>query len=470
MASEDIFHYIDNTWSLLERSCGKEALCTADPKMMSDKKPTIYISSAENPGIVDENVCVSVLPDNLDEIEHHGLLYVPNPYITPGGRFNEMYGWDSYFIVLGLKASGRMEMARNMVDNHLYEVRHYGRVLNSNRTYHLSRSQPPFLSRMVLEVYGSDAAKLKEAYPLLVKYYRFWNSLPRLVGSCQLSRYYDDGQGPAIEVLSSEIDHLGLNHFDRVEKLVLENAIEVSDRHYDHQSKTWKEPYYLDDKAMRESGFDVSCCFGPYGIETTHHIPVCLNSLLCLMEEDLAKIADKIGIEHSWEKFAKARQKRINRLLWNDDKGLYFPYNYKKQAQHEYPFLTTFYPLWAKIATKKQAAAVAANLRLFERAGGLMAGSKTTGCQWDAPYGWAPFHWIVIEGLRNYGYHKEACRIAEKFSALIEKEYEKRGHIFEKYDVVKCTADVHPEYGYESNEFGFGWTNAVYLLMKSIDK
>ncbi len=465
MADQDIIDYIEKTWTLLERSCDQGALCTPDPKLISDNHPVIYIAQDEDPERIHLRAEVKILPDTVEDIEHHGLLFVPKPYITPGGRFNEMYGWDSYFIVLGLKASGRLDMARNMVDNHLYEVQHYGHVLNSNRTYHLTRSQPPVLSLMVLEVYGNDIAKLTEAYPLLVKYYSFWNQPPRLVKNYGLSRYYDHGQGPAVEVLSSEIDHLGFNHFDRVESLVLKKVLHVSDKYYDPKTKTWKESYYLDDKAMRESGFDVSCCFGPYGIETTRHIPVCLNTLLFMMEQDLAVIANKLGIKHDWDKLAQARKTRINRLLWSEERGLYFPYNFKRKTHYAYPFLATFYPLWAKIASPEQAAAVAGNLAIFEGKGGLMASSTATGCQWDAPYGWAPFQWIAIEGLRNYGYHKEADRIAKKFTSLIEKEYQRTGHIYEKYDVDRCTSDVHLEYGYESNEYGFGWTNAVYLLL-----
>ncbi len=463
MANQDITDYIEKTWQLLERSCYQDTLCTLDPKLINDDRPVIYISQNEDPEKLNLKAEIKVLPDTFEEIEHHGLLFVPKPYITPGGRFNEMYGWDSYFIVLGLKASGKMDMAKNMVDNHLYEVHHYGYVLNSNRTYHLSRSQPPVLSQMVLEVYENDIAKLEEAYPLLVKYYRFWNQRPHLIKIYGLSRYYDLSRGPAVEVFSSEIDHLGFNHFDRVESLVLENALHVSDKYYDLKTKTWKECYYLDDKAMRESGFDVSCCFGPYGIETTLHLPVCLNTLLYMMERDLAFIADKLEIKHEWDKLAENRKARINRLLWSEERGLYLPYNYKRKTHHAYPFLTTFYPLWAKIATPQQAAAVADNLPLFESKGGLMASSAATGCQWDAPYGWAPLQWIAVEGLRNYGYHEEADRIAKKFTSLIEKEYQRTGHIYEKYDVDKCTADIHLKFGCESNETGFGWTNAVYL-------
>jgi len=461
-------HYIQETWDRLERSSSK-ASGLYDPKMQPDQKPIIYISRQENEARLRKtlrDVQLRVLPESFDKIEHHGLLYLPHPYITPGGRFNEMYGWDSYFILLGLLEEGRQDMARHLVDNQLYQVEHYGRVLNSNRTYHLLRSHPPFLSRMVLKVYGDHPDRLKEAYPILKKYYEFWNTPPRHGPEHHLARYYDDGSGPAIEVLSSEIDCEGMNHFNRVEKMIREGKLSVPKEYYD---QTLQEAYYLDDRAMRESGFDITCAFGPYGIETTKQIPVCLNSLLYAMEKDLQEIAEILDREEEkkqWKLQAKRRKFMINRLLWSEEKGLYLSYNIDKRSHTQYPFLTAYYPLFAGIATPEQAACLVNRLPLFERQWGLTTSTVQTGCQWDSPYGWAPLHLIVVVGLMRYGYQAEAQRIAEKFCSLVEKEFQRSGQMFEKYDVIKGTADVHLDFGYESNEHGFGWTNGVYLVFK----
>lgn len=467
MTSPDTVQYIHDSWKTLERTCSN-ATSAIDPKLQSHDKPILYIPQDESLEKIQNShrhFEVRILPETYQQIEHHGLLYLPKPYITPGGRFNEMYGWDSYFILLGLLESGELEMAQNIVDNQLYQVKHYGHVLNSNRSYHLTRSHPPFLSQMVLQVYGQNTDKLKKAYPLLKQYYHFWSTFPRYDSEYHLSRYYDHSMGPAIEVLSSEIDHLGKNHFDRIEDLITSGRLSVSNKYYDTQLK---ELYYLDDRAMRESGFDVSCCLGPYGIETTHHFPVCLNTLLYLMEKDLKKIAKKLHLyqdEQMWKSLAKRRKVLINRYLWNEEEGLYFPYNFHKKSQTLYPFLATFYPLWAGIASKEQAAAVVNNLPLFERKGGLVSSTVQTGCQWDSPYGWAPLHWIAYSGLMRYGYESEARRIADKFCRLIEQEFAGHGHFFEKYNVIDCNSSVHLHFGYESNETGFGWTNAIYLLL-----
>ena len=468
ISTPDTFQYISNTWTQLERSCAKPS-SLYDPKMRPDRKPLIYISPQENLNEIKKklkDVHVHVLPKDIKEIEHQGLLYLPKPYVTPGGRFNEMYGWDSYFILLGLLEEGQHKMARDIVDNQLYQVQHYGHVLNSNRTYHLSRSHPPFLTQMVLKVYRDDVEQLKVTYPILKKYYDFWSAPPRHVKKYHLARYYDNTTGPAIEVLTSEIDHLGFNHFDRVEQLIQQGKLTVSSDHYDQELK---ETYYLDDRAMRESGFDVSCCFGPYGIETTQQLPVCLNTLLYMMEKDLTKIAKILGYKEEkkqWKLQAKRRKKMINEWLWSEEKGLYFPYNTHKKSHYQYPFLATYYPMWAGIASKEQAASLVNHLPLFERQWGLVTSTTQTGCQWDSPYGWAPLHLIAIMGLSRYGYHAESKRIAEKFCALVEKEFTQHGHMFEKYDVINGTANVNLDFGYESNEHGFGWTNAVYLLLK----
>ena len=157
---------------------------------------------------------------NLDG--YHGILslaigacrngdYQGLPFVVPGGRFNEMYGWDSYFIQVGLLRDGEVEKARDLVDNFVYEIEHYGTILNANRTYYLTRSQPPFLTEMVLGVYRQtrDKAWLRAAWPAVLSYYRFWTTPPHLVETTGLSRYYDMGNGPAPEVLSDELDAQG---------------------------------------------------------------------------------------------------------------------------------------------------------------------------------------------------------------------------------------------------------------------
>src|SRR5215469_1156298 len=221
---------------------------------------------------------------------------------------------------------------------------------------------------------------------------------------------------------------------------------------------------------MRESGFDPSNRFGPFSADIIHYNPVCLNTLLYLMESESGEILEILGRQGEaeiWRGRARQRAEKINHLMWDAGAGMYFDYNFEHRTLRRYPFLTTFYPLWAGIASPAQAAQVAANLSVFERPGGLQTSARQTGDQWDAPFGWAPLEWIAVQGLRRYGYNAEADRIATKFLSLVLREYEKYGVILEKYDVVHARADIGREirFGYTTNEAGFGWTNAVFTAL-----
>jgi alpha,alpha-trehalase len=218
---------------------------------------------------------------------------------------------------------------------------------------------------------------------------------------------------------------------------------------------------------MRESGFDPSNRFGPFNIDIIHYNPVCLNSLLYLMETDTATILKTLGRAREagvWTRRAAARRQAINRLMWDEQDGLYYDYNFVGGRVRRYPFATTFYPLWVGIASRAQAARVVANLARFEGAGGLQTSTNVSGSQWDAPFGWAPLQMIAVEGLRRYGYNREADRITANFLSLILKEFNQHNTIVEKYDVLRRESEIKGglKFGYDYNVIGFGWTNAAF--------
>ena len=211
------------------------------------------------------------LPDDPREIQQQGLLYLPYPYVVPGGRFNEMYGWDSYFIQVGLLGDGEVELAKNMIDNFLYQVDHYGKILNANRTYYLTRSQPPFLTQMILGVYKKtlDRRWLEGTVPAIEKYYSFWVAEPHATKQTGLSRYYDFGDGPAPEVIADERDERGRTHYDRVKEYYRTHEVKDYDvsKFYDKQKDQLTDLFYKGDRSMRESGFDPSNRFGPFSAD-----------------------------------------------------------------------------------------------------------------------------------------------------------------------------------------------------------
>ena len=513
-AFASILRYIQADWDQLTRSMTR---CDSivDPKL--PEPAVLYLPAGfPKPDSVKKlaascNVQVQHLPvkiehpgqANLETIKPHGLLFLPNPYVVPGGRFNEMYGWDSYFIILGLVQGGRVELARGMVENFLFEIEHYGTVLNANRTYYLTRSQPPFLTSMIMSVYEAEKAAervdrkwLERAYRLAAQDYAMWTRVPHLAGATGLSRYYDFGTGPTPE---SSQDEVGLRR-KVVGYFLLQPQL---GRRYLVVKSNTKRPgqavgpsytvqvcevqttpgnpacdsagdvnlsaeYYKGDRSMRESGFDVSFRFGPYGAATHHFAPICLNSLLYKTEKDLAKMEHELGRPaetEKWERRASQRKKLIDQYLWNSSRGLFFDYNVEAGARSTYEYVTALYPLWAGLATSEQARAVWRNLKIFEQPGGLAASSVNSGAQWDYPYGWAPLQLLAVEGLRHYGDNSDAHRIAAKFLSTVLENFRREGTIQEKYNVVTGSSEAPVTAGYRTNVIGFGWTNGVFLQL-----
>ena len=434
-----------------------------DPKFSvgPDGRWPLYISRSEDAQLVEEGlrrdmpaagfrtISIKQLPEDMDSLPQQGLLYLPKPYVVPGGRFNEMYGWDSYFIQLGLLKDNELELAKDMANNFLYQVKYYGKVLNANRTYYLNRSQPPFLPQMVLGVYAKthDRKWLEDALPLIEKYYKLWATEPHLTPESGLL---------AIGI-SARVLHLRSFRRKRTRKaghalyLVRDyyRTHDVPDyrldQYYDKNTDQLTMLFYKGDRSMRESGFDPSNRFGPFNIDIIHYNPVCLNSLLYLMETQTAEILDELGRKPeaaSWRAKANFRASAINRLMWDEQDGLYYDYDFADKRVRRYPFLTTFYPLWAGIASKEQAARIVKNLPLFEKVGGLETSTLVSGNQWDSPFGWAPLEMIAVEGLRRYGYHADAERISMEFLSLVNREYQRMGYIVEKYDVVNGGSNV----------------------------
>lgn len=483
-------YHIQETWPSLTRGLrnAPEAIC--DVKLGEECKYTspIYISPGEDMARVQRifekslggerasSLRLRELPMDASRIKEHGLLFLPGRYVVPGGRFNEMYGWDSYFMALGLLRQGRVPIARAIADQCLYQVEHYGTVLTANRTYYLSRSHPPLLGRLILAVYRAtgDLAWLKKALPLLEKFYFYWTVPPHLVPAVQLSRFYDFSGGPAPEVARGEFDELGRNHYERLRTHLAAggNGLRTPHEYLDPGTQELTELAYHADRTMRESGFDVSGRFGFANLEVLEIVPVCLNTLLWRLEQDIAQIReflDSSATASVWQQRAAQRAAAINERFWDEDGGMFFDFDLRSGERRDYPFATTFWPLWAGLATREQASRIAASLPDFEADGGLLTSLRRTGCQWDRPFGWAPLNYMAVMGLNRYGYRTDAKRLARRFVSLVISEFRRTGTLFEKYDVEACTAEVHGKliYGYASNEPGFGWTNAC--LMELLD-
>jgi alpha,alpha-trehalase len=504
--------YIASGWDTLTRSmsdCGS----VVDTKLAAAS--VLYIPADFNPPPTVQqlqNQCkveVKHLPQPIqhlgqvdpNKIDPPGLLYLENKYVVPGGRFNEMYGWDSYFIIRGLIEDKRVDLARGMVENFFFEIEHYGAVLNANRTYYLTRSQPPFLTSMILSVYEAqkaagreDRAWLARAYDYATRDHALWTREPHLAGATGLSRYFDFGTGPAPESVKDETGHYrqvaafflmqpdrGRQYLATVPKnsssaigpifalQVCDSPKTMARSECDSAgSAALSADYYKGDRAMRESGYDISFRFGPYGAATHHFVPVCLNSLLYKTEKDLEHISEILGRPQDaeqWREQAEDRKQRIQKYLWDAKRGMYFDYDFEKQELSTYEYVTTFFPLWAGIATPEQAHSLMQHLSTFEKPGGLIMSPYETGGQWDFPYAWAPDQLVVDEGIRRYGFTEDADRVSYEFLSTVAENFRRDGTIREKYNAVTRSSETQVTAGYHVNIVGFGWTNAAFLVL-----
>ena len=516
--------YIHAAWDTLTRSvtdCNSIADIKVDSAAAAN--PVLYLPadlSAPSKVTALEQTChvrVIPLPRRIEklgdvrpeELHTPGLLYLPNPYIVPGGRFNEMYGWDSYFILLGLEADHREALAKGIVDNFLFEVEHYGAVLNANRTYYLTRSQPPFLTSMIRAVIENPASFpatpagrtqarlwLQHAYTLAEKDYTTWARPEHKAGSTGLTRYYDYGIGPVPEMADDSSYYTDVIRWLVAHPHQGGDAYLVKDSEHPDAAeaarlkltscdvrasvvcaRAWFDGYrlsrdfYLGDRAVRESGFDTSNRFGPFSGDTHHYAPVCLNSLLYRYERDLEHLALLLGNAQDaahWDRRSQARAAAIQRYLWRPKDGVFADFDFVHARTSSYAYITSFYPLWAGYPTRDQATKMEAKLNLFERPGGLSTSNTNTGLQWDEPFGWAPTNWIVVAGLEAFGFRADAARIAQHFDATVDAGFAADNTIREKYNVVAGNSNVQVSAGYTTNEIGFGWTNAIYLKMREI--
>lgn len=462
-------HFRDQ-WRSLQRRSTQPAV---DSKLGARAGNLLYVPRGttlkprEQGRLTRAGVQVRDLPKNPLGIREHGLLYLPGRYVTPGGRFVEQFGWDSYFIAHGMLDDGHVAVPREMTENLLYEVRNYGKVLNSNRTYAMGRSQPPFLTRMIFDVYERTGDKVWAVGTLdaVEKYWRYYSSGARRSKETGLSRYHDADRGAP-----AEVEAAGTTEVERIKAYFRAMPAKQAAPYYDRKTDKLTARFYKGDRAMRASGFDTTARFGPGGADAHEYNPVELNAFLYRMELDAAELAKMGGDARKqgvWLRRAARRQERVNQYLWDATKGMYFDHHVPTGTRSDYAFATTFAPLWAKMASQEQADAVAANLAIFERAGGLTMSAAKTGHQWDAPFGWGPMIQMAVEGLRNYGHDVEANRISVKYLSMVLKEFKRTGQVFEKYDTEHRDADVSRvlRYGYTTNEPGFGWTNGTFISL-----
>lgn len=370
------------------------------------------------------------------------LIGLPYPYIVPAvGHFDEMYYWDTYFTNKGLIISGLTMQAKHNVDNMLYMVDKYGFMPNGNRTFYLNRSQPPFLSQMVRDVYDvyGDTCWLKLAYHILEKEYDFWMS----------KRRHENG----LNVYGGEVAE------DEIDEVVDSFARRIKSTPEGKKADVVKHVIL-----SCESGWDMNPRWGITGYD---YAMVDLNSLMYMHENNMEYFAKELGLKEAeiWGKRKRDRQSLMTELM-QEENGVLLDYNVKEDKFSPVFSAASYYPLFVGMANKEQARAAVDNLDRIEEEYGIVACEKNNDkgvYQWDYPNGWACLQYIVMAGLDNYGYKDDAKRIAEKYVNLVDKVFEQTGNLWEKYNVIKGNIEVQDEYKMPAM---MGWSAGIYLAAK----
>jgi alpha,alpha-trehalase len=394
------------------------------------------------------------------EPAYSSRLPLPYPYVVPGGRFREIYYWDSYFTMLGLVESGQHTLARQMLDNFAHLIDTYGHIPNGNRSYYLSRSQPPFFSHMVeldARVHGPE--RYGHYLPQLQQEHAFWmdgaqtlaagsahRRVVRLADGRLLNRYWDDRDTPRPESWMQ----------DR------ETAVQAVDRPANE--------IYRELRAGAESGWDYSTRWlgdrrQLHSIRTTAILPVDLNSLLYHLEMTLARacqLPPAGQCRHDYPALAQQRRDAIETYLWHED-GYYTDYDWRQSLRSDQVTAAGLYPLFTGLASGPRAAQSAMTVRNHLLApGGLLTTALDSGQQWDAPNAWAPLQWIAVDGLRRYGQDDLAASVGTRFLGHVQQLFDVEHRLLEKYDARSGAGGGGGEYPLQD---GFGWTNGVTRML-----
>ncbi|OAZ02903.1 trehalase family glycosidase [Flavobacterium succinicans] len=503
----------ESYWDELTRVIDSDGL----QKILEDEKttntiPTLYVSEKDKQGVTYfsalekewGNFKVAILPEkySMDYVEtlntKPGLLALATshdekgikgvPFVVPGGRFNEMYGWDSYFIGLGLLIDGKLDLAKAIATNFKYQIEYYGKILNANRSYYLTRTQPPLYSsllRAIVDHEKPDSAWLASHLETIIEeYHSVWMVMGERLTPTGLSRYKADGIGMPFEVEPG--------HFDEVlEPFAQKYQLPLREFEKKYLERTLVDPeldqYFIHDRSMRESGHDttnrlINSCANLNSVD--------INSFLYKYEIDIAYFIatyfedtfisqNKTYAAQEWLDKAKMRKALMDKYCWNETEGMYFDYDFVHQKSLPFEAASTFFPLWAGLCSQDQAVKLVEKaLPKFVMTGGI-AGSTAKSIahinledplrQWDYPFGWAPHQMLLWEGLKNYGFESKLQEMVYRWLWLITTNaVDYNGTIPEKFDLEISSHKVFAEYGNVGTEFdyiakeGFGWVNASY--------
>lgn len=503
----------EDYWNELTRTIDKKGLMQIlEDEKTSNEIPTLYVSAKDKQGVKYfqdlekelQNFKVGVLPEGYSDEYIETLNTKPGilalalqqktyslqgvPFVVPGGRFNEMYGWDSYFIGVGLIIDKQLEKAKAIADNFKYQIVNYGKILNANRSYYLTRTQPPLYSSLLIEIVKQETPDLKwlkgHLETVILEYNTVWMVQGKRLTPTGLNRYKSDGVGMPFEVEPGHFDDVLAPYAEKYNLPIRE-----FEKQYLNRTLVDAEldEYFVHDRSLRESGHDTTNRL----INTCANLnSVDVNSFLYKYEKDTAylikeyfnnafQMDDLVYTSEDWNEKANFRKEKLDELCWNEESSMYFDYDFVNKKQFPFEAATTFFPLWAGMCSEHQAKKlVEVALPQFIKTGGITGSTKASNAnfpedapqrQWDYPFGWAPHQMLLWEGLLNYGFAEKAQEMVYRWLWLITKNaVEYNGTIPEKFDLETSSHKVFAEYGNVGTEFdyiskeGFGWVNASY--------
>ncbi len=503
----------EDYWDELTRTIDKKGLkLILEDVKTENKLSTIYVSEKDKAGVLYfkelenelKNVKVEILPEDFtaDYVEtlneKPGILALALqqkvyslqgvPFVVPGGRFNEMYGWDSYFIAVGLLIDDKIDKAIAIADNFQYQIKYYGKILNANRSYYLTRTQPPLYSSLLLAIAKENTCSQEwlrsHLQTIILEYNTVWMVQGNRLTPTGLNRYKADGIGMPFEVEPGHFD-------DVLTSYAVKYNLPVREFEKEYLARTITDPdldlYFVHDRSMRESGHDTTNRF----INSCTNLNcVDVNSFLYKYEKDVESlitdyfdssftVENVVYTSKEWSDKARFRKDKMNELCWNERESVFLDYDFINKKQVPFEAATTFFPLWAGLCDENQAKKLIENaLPRFVKMGGITGSTKESIVrfakdapqrQWDYPFGWAPHQMLLWEGLLKYNYVAKAQEMVYRWLWLITKNaVEYNGTIPEKFDLESSSHKVFAEYGNVGTEFdyiakeGFGWVNASY--------
>jgi alpha,alpha-trehalase len=500
-------------WQSLTRTIDKKGLQTImQDEKTSNNKPTIYVSAKDLQGVAyftnlaktANHFELALLPENYSQDYVETLNKKPGilalalqeengdlqgvPFVVPGGRFNEMYGWDSYFIAIGLLVDGEVEKAIAIAENFKYQITYYGKILNANRSYYLTRTQPPLYSSLLLAIANYQTPNLhwlqSHLETVILEYNSVWMVPDNRLTPTGLNRYKADGVGLPFEVEPGHFNDVLAPYAEKYNLSITDFETKYLNREITDDAL---DLYFVHDRSMRESGHDttnrlINSCANLNAVD--------LNSLLYKYEKDIAYliktyfndvfVVDKTQYNAlQWEQKAADRKEKMNTFCWNEKANMYFDYDFVNGKPFPFESATTFFPLWAGLCADEQAKKlVATALPKFLKMGGItgsiqesarLFADNETPRQWDYPFGWAPHQILLWDGLLKYHFFDKAQEMIYRWLWLITRNaVNYNGTIPEKFDLEISSHKVFAEYGNVGTEFdyiakeGFGWVNASY--------